>query len=128
MTIEKFIQSHLENISSIKNYVGKNIFSFVADSNPSKCFIRWYLISESDAVRNISDRCSLKIAEVQISIFSNTVSVGRTIADEVMNAFDFNHSIENIRCSYPTELNPIHEDKNTIHYPIRIKIYYNKEI
>jgi hypothetical protein len=127
MTLEQFVQNRLESIESIKVYVDKNIFPFESNTNTPNCFIRWFIINESEVVKNLSGNCSLRTANIQISIFTNTINVARKIAEDVIKSFSFDKPIQNIRCSSSVEINPIHEDKHTIHYPLRVQIIYNKE-
>ena len=124
MTLEEYIQLTLQNIQEIKTLVGDNIFAFVATTNSAKCFIRWNIISEEPAVEQLTFS-NFKKAEVQISIFSNTILNARTIANAVERAFNDNKTNSNIRCSRVTTTSPIAEDKHTIHYPMRLTFFYN---
>lgn len=126
MTLEEYIQFKLENIEDIKSLVGENIFAFTGSTNTSHCFIRWHIISEEDAVNLLNGFSSLKKAEVQISVFANTVKNARLIANAINKAF--NNSTQNffnIRCSHTTILQPTIEDAQTVHYPIRATFFYN---
>ena len=126
-TLEAFIQNRLSNISEIQSFVGENIFPFISDTNVSKCFIRWAIISEDILPETLSaTRELIKTAEVQISVFANTINAARTILTEVEKAFNFDNSSldSNILSSRTDSVSPIVEDKETVHYPLRVKLIY----
>lgn len=126
MTLEEYIQFKLSNIEEIKSLVGENIFAFSGTTNASNCFIRWHIISEEDAVSLLNGFSSLKKAEVQISVFANTVINARKIVNAITNTFNNQtQNFFNIRCSQATIIQPTIEDTQTIHYPIRITFFYN---
>ena len=126
MTLEEYIQNTLVNIESIKDLIGNNVYAFISKTNPDKCFIRWSLINEEAAINNVSNFNSLKKAEVQISIFANTIFNARFIANEIEKTFNNNNTSSNIRCSRTLTLAPVVEDKHTIHYPLRLTFFYNQ--
>ena len=125
MTLEEYIQFKLQNIEDIKSLVGENIFPFIASTNAEKCFIRWHIITEEDAVDLLNGFSSLKKAEVQISVFANTLSNARLITNAVVKTFNNSNKFSNIRCSQATIIQPTVEDNQTVHYPIRITFFYN---
>lgn len=127
-TLEAFIQNRLSNISGIQPFVGDNIYPFISDTNASKCFIRWAIISEEVLPETLkaTTRELIKTVEVQISIFANTINAARTILTEVEKAFNFDNSSfdSNILSSRTDSVSPIIEDKETVHYPLRVKLIY----
>lgn len=126
-TLEAFIQNRLSNISEIQPFVGNNIYPFISDTNASKCFIRWAIISEEVLPETLkATRELIKTVEVQISIFANTINAARTILTEVEKAFNFDNSSfdSNILSSRTDSISPIIEDKETVHYPLRVKLIY----
>ncbi len=127
MTLAQYIDTTLKNISEIQNLVGNdNIYAFISETNPSKCFIRWSIISEEPIVQNVDKATNLYKAEIQISVFANTIGNADFISKQVINAFNNDNINDNdIRSSRTTTIQPIVEDKFTIHYPIRATIYFN---
>lgn len=125
MTLEDYIQFKLTNIDEIKTLVGENIFPYLSPTNIEKCFIRWHIVNEENVVNSLGDFSSLKKAEVQISVFANTIPNARLITNAVIKAFNTHTPNFNIRCSRATIINPTVEDTQTVHYPIRITFFYN---
>lgn len=127
-TLENFIQNRLSNIGEIQPFVGDNIFPFISDTNASKCFIRWAIISEEVLPETLTatTRELIKKAEVQISIFANTITAARSILTEVEKSFNFDNSSfdSNILSSRTDTTSPIIEDKETVHYPLRVNLIY----
>ena len=122
MILEEYIQDTLTNIEEIKSLVGESIYPFTTITNPEKSFIRWYIINEEPALHLLNNHSFYK-AEVQISVFSNTIKNARYIVNCIERTFNKNN---NVLCSQLATIQPIAEDKHTIHYPLRLTFYYNK--
>ena len=129
MTVETYIQQTLQAIQSIKNLIpAASIYAFASATNAEKCFIRWTLSDEQKAASTLDiNNGKLYQANVLISVFANTITNARKIADAVEEAFNNdNINSENILSSRCQSLSPILEDKRTIHYPIQATIFYLK--
>ena len=130
MTVETYIQETLQSIQSIKNLIlPTSIYAFSSATNAEKCFIRWTLSDEQKASSTLDiNNGRVYQANVLISVFANTISNARTIADAVEEAFNNDNitSSDNILSSRCQTLSPILEDKRTVHYPIKASIFYIK--